>query len=49
MTEQFETSYEAPQINVVGTLADLTQGQSTGASLDAAVPAHTPFSQLTFS
>ena len=47
MTEKKE--YIAPELIVFGTVEALTQGQSTGTSLDAAFPAGTPFSSLTFS
>ena len=41
--------YEAPAVEVVGSLRDLTLGTSDGESTDAAFPAKTPKSQLTFS
>lgn len=41
--------YEAPALTVLGTVADLTQGTSSGNALDQAFPDNTPKSQLTFS
>lgn len=41
--------YEAPEVRVVGSVADITQGESTGANLDQDFPTGTPFSDLTFS
>ncbi|CAN5359957.1 lasso peptide [soil metagenome] len=41
--------YEAPSITEVGTFESLTQGASTGTTLDATFPAGTPFGDLTFS
>jgi hypothetical protein len=41
--------YEAPQITTLGTVADLTQGNSTGPNTDAAFPVNTPRGELTFS
>ena len=43
------TTYEAPQLSLVGTLETLTQGSSTGNRIDATFPVTTPQSQLTFS
>jgi hypothetical protein len=42
-------AYEAPRLNAVGSLRDLTRGSSDGESLDAAFPIHTPKRNLTFS
>ena len=42
-------AYEAPEIIEVGSVEKLTQGQATGAELDADFPAGTPFADLTFS
>ena len=42
-------TYETPTLTVVGSFEELTQGSKTGADLDAAFPAGTPGSQLTFS
>ncbi|HEY2429743.1 MAG TPA: lasso RiPP family leader peptide-containing protein [Acidimicrobiales bacterium] len=42
-------SYEAPQLTVVGRLADLTAMQHAGSITDNTFPAGTPLSQLTFS
>jgi hypothetical protein len=41
--------YEAPVLRVHGTLEAMTHGGSSGTTLDAAFPAGTPFSSLTFS
>ena len=43
------TTYEAPQLSLVGTLETLTQGSATGNRTDAMFPTTTPVSQLTFS
>lgn len=42
-------TYEAPTLTVVGTIAEVTQGNSTGNALDANFPAGTTFANLTFS
>ncbi|TKA94277.1 lasso RiPP family leader peptide-containing protein [Cereibacter changlensis] len=42
-------SYEAPKLNVHGSLEDMTQGSSVGNSLDASFPVGTPRGDLTFS
>ena len=44
-----DKNYEAPELALVGTLEDVTQGSSTGNRLDAAFPTDTPAAQLTFS
>jgi hypothetical protein len=41
--------YEAPRMTIIGTVAELTQAQSIGASLDADYPSQTPAHELTFS
>jgi hypothetical protein len=41
--------YEKPQLRVVGSVSDLTQGVSDGDELDAEFPHHTPKGDLTFS
>lgn len=41
--------YEAPQVTVIGTVADLTQGMRHGSALDADYPVGTPKGDLTFS
>lgn len=43
------TKYEAPQVTVVGTLGEVTEGQATGTKLDRTFPTGTPFGDLTFS
>ena len=42
-------AYEAPRLNEVGSLRDLTRGSSDGNSLDASFPVNTPKRNLTFS
>ena len=44
-----DLAYEAPVISVIGTLAEVTQGNAAGSHLDKAFPANTPSSELTFS
>jgi len=41
--------YYAPELEELGTAAELTLGQSSGLRLDADFPAGTPFGELTFS
>jgi hypothetical protein len=41
--------YAEPTISDYGDLVELTAGTHTGSFLDATFPAHTPFSELTFS
>ncbi|MGH3520980.1 MAG: lasso RiPP family leader peptide-containing protein [Haloechinothrix sp.] len=41
--------YVTPAVEDLGSLHELTQGQSTGDSLDADFSAGTPFGDLTFS
>lgn len=41
--------YEAPTITLLGSVSDLTQGESVGNFLDDTFPVNTPFNQLTFS
>lgn len=41
--------YEAPSLTVHGSIDQITQGASTGSSLDAAFPIGTAFGDLTFS
>lgn len=40
--------YETPSIIQLGSLAELTQGQTVGDFLDATFPIGTPNSELTF-
>ena len=47
--EKDTKEYESPRIEDHGDLAELTAGQSTGESTDAAFPAKTPKGDLTFS
>jgi hypothetical protein len=42
-------AYQKPTADVVGTVADLTEGGKVGSSLDATFPVGTPFSDLTVS
>ena len=42
-------SYEAPKLVELGSIEELTGGQSTGNFLDQGFPAGTPFNDLTFS
>jgi len=42
-------SYIKPQLQRHGSLEALTRGSSTGSVTDVAVPAGTPFSDITFS
>jgi hypothetical protein len=42
-------AYEAPRLDEVGSLRDLTRGNSDGEALDAAFPVNTPKRNLTFS
>ena len=42
-------SYEKPELVAHGSIATITQGNATGARLDAAFPVGTFFSDLTFS
>ena len=42
-------AYTKPDVVVYGNVTDLTQGGTSGAFLDAAYDAGTPFDQLTFS
>lgn len=44
-----ESQYEPPEVKDFGKLADLTAGTSGGDRLDAAFPANTLRSDLTFS
>ena len=44
-----KTTYEAPTLVEVGSFEDITQGSSTGSSLDAPFPTGTPGKDLTFS
>jgi hypothetical protein len=48
-TTQAAPEYEAPKVEDYGDLKDLTAGNKTGPSTDAAFPAHTPKKLLTFS
>ena len=41
-------AYEAPSISVVGTLAEITQGNKDGQSLDNNFPTNTPKDKLRF-
>lgn len=41
-------NYETPRIIQLGSLAELTQGQTSGDFLDATFPVGTPNSELTF-
>ena len=41
--------YETPALTVVGTFESITQGASSGSTLDATFPTGTPFGDLTFS
>jgi hypothetical protein len=49
MAEDTKVEYEQPEIADYGDLRELTAASTTGGSLDAGFPAHTPFGQLTFS
>ena len=42
-------AYEAPSISVVGTLAEITQGNVDGGHTDKTFPTTTPRGELTFS
>jgi hypothetical protein len=42
-------TYTPPTLTDLGTVRELTLGQSTGGELDATFPAGTPFADLTFS
>lgn len=42
-------AYEAPSISIVGTLAEITQGNLNGNHTDKQFPADTPRGKLTFS
>lgn len=44
-----KTIYETPSVADLGTFETITQGQSTGSTLDADFPIGTPFDQLEFS
>ena len=46
--EQRKT-YETPNLVELGSVEELTLGQSRGNQLDATFPSGTPFGQLTFS
>lgn len=41
--------YDPPMLEELGSVAELTLGQSRGMRLDADFPAGTPFGELTFS
>jgi hypothetical protein len=47
--EQPAVEYETPKVEDYGDLKDLTAGARAGNFTDASFPAHTPFSQITFS
>jgi hypothetical protein len=49
MEKDSKVEYEQPHIADYGDLRELTAASSTGGSLDATFPVHTPFAQLTFS
>jgi hypothetical protein len=49
MLENTSVEYEHPEIVDYGDLRELTAAAGTGAALDAAFPAKTPFKSLTFS
>lgn len=49
MAASMKSSYEAPVLQVHGSLEELTMGMSTGATTDAAFPQGTPVSSFTFS
>ncbi len=42
-------SYSPPTFEEIGSVRELTLGQSSGSRLDAGFPAGTPFGDLTFS
>jgi hypothetical protein len=44
-----ETTYIAPKLTELGTVRELTLGESGGNVLDADFPTGTPFGDLTFS
>lgn len=46
---QKKMAYMKPELHVYGNVADLTLGNADGDFTDAAFPAGTPFSKLTFS
>lgn len=41
--------YSPPKLVIIGSVRELTLGNRTGAGLDQAFPAKTPFNQLRFS
>jgi len=47
--ENTKAAYESPVLTRIGSFEDITQGHSTGPSLDATFPTGTPDSKLTFS
>ena len=47
--EDGKLKYEVPEIVNLGSFEEITQGASDGGKLDAAFPASTPKSDLTFS
>jgi hypothetical protein len=47
--ETEKREYEAPSLVVHGSIESMTQGGLGDFALDAAFPAHTPVSELTFS
>lgn len=49
MKVQEKMTYEAPELETLGAIEDLTHGQSTGSALDADFTAGTPVGDLTFS
>jgi hypothetical protein len=49
MHKRVKAAYQTPKLSVVGNFEKMTQGASTGSTLDATFPAGTPFGDLTFS
>jgi len=47
--EDGKLEYQAPELVVHGTIESLTQGQSSGWTLDATFPTGTPSGDITFS
>lgn len=44
-----KSAYRRPRLVVYGRLEEITKSSSTGTVTDAAIPAGTPFDEITFS